>query len=545
MKRSRRCRAALAAGLLVLCLGDARAQTGAAYDHAALQAMIDAAGDGGLVYFAPGTYTICHRLVPRNGQVWELEGATLRLCDALLSPLTAPAGSGATHVDVEDASVFELGQRISPIKGRGGDDGEQGELHVIVAIDGNRVHFTNPLIQDYAAGDALLVVEAIVETTILPGPRAWVLRGGTIDGNRRGNPHHVAWELGTGILASGHGVTISGVTFLDCWGSCIHAGSLFDSEIRDSVFDTGASAAIHLSNTRNLLIQGSAFSNFNADAALARHSEGTITWSNLNQDVVVDRVCIEDMQAPQVAALGYTLFSRNRGVEIKDSQFCRVPAIWAGGLLLAPLGDYLATGDVSIHGNFAVDAGHSLMHVDPEYAAHFSGFSFRDNVLIDTTYDWSAVPGAVIEGNQLDSGPEQCSCLDWVVSGGIQDPEGDGWPHAADNCRWTPNPGQENRDGDRYGDACDRCPDYASDDNADLDGNGIGNVCECGDQTLDAVVDVRDLVEIKQVIFGRATASPLCDTDDDGRCTVSDIVGANGRIFRHPAYCARYPRPAR
>jgi hypothetical protein len=126
----------------------------------------------------------------------------------------------------------------------------------------------------------------------------------------------------------------------------------------------------------------------------------------------------------------------------------------------------------------------------------------------------------------------------------LEDRDGDEWADWLDNCPSRPNPDQSNRDGDAHGDACDFCPDYPSFTDVDSDGNGIGNACECGDQTQDATVDVRDLIAIHRAITGQIPASPLCDTNDDGLCNVSDIVGANLKIFGQPAYCARYPRPA-
>jgi hypothetical protein len=56
-------------------------------------------------------------------------------------------------------------------------------------------------------------------------------------------------------------------------------------------------------------------------------------------------------------------------------------------------------------------------------------------------------------------------------------------------------------------------------------------------------VDVRDLLAISLAIFNPPLATPLCDTNNDGRCDVSDIVGANLKIYGRPAYCSRYPPP--
>jgi hypothetical protein len=129
-----------------------------------------------------------------------------------------------------------------------------------------------------------------------------------------------------------------------------------------------------------------------------------------------------------------------------------------------------------------------------------------------------------------------------------EETDGDLWPDLFDNC-------PEDRDGDSLADACDLCPDYDADypfDNFDRDSNGIGNVCECGDAYGDGIVDAFDLTVMSRQIFGSWPQSPLCDTNFDGLCTVSDIIGAHlkmygrpAKMYGRPAYCSRYPPPRR
>jgi hypothetical protein len=98
-------------------------------------------------------------------------------------------------------------------------------------------------------------------------------------------------------------------------------------------------------------------------------------------------------------------------------------------------------------------------------------------------------------------------------------------------------------DCDGLANADDLCPYFNSRDQTDSNGNGIGNVCECGDQSGDGLVTVSDIVEINRAIFTPALVTPLCDGDNDRRCTVSDIVRANVKIFGGPSYCRRHPAP--
>jgi cysteine-rich repeat protein len=57
-----------------------------------------------------------------------------------------------------------------------------------------------------------------------------------------------------------------------------------------------------------------------------------------------------------------------------------------------------------------------------------------------------------------------------------------------------------------------------------------GDECECGDHSLNGIVTVADIVSINGAIFSNVIF-PICDTNLDARCNVSDIVGANREIF--------------
>jgi hypothetical protein len=97
-------------------------------------------------------------------------------------------------------------------------------------------------------------------------------------------------------------------------------------------------------------------------------------------------------------------------------------------------------------------------------------------------------------------------------------------------------------DGDGIPDALDNCPWYASADTRDRDRDGIGDACTCGDENSDAIVDVRDLIALNEVIFLGRPPTPLCDANNDGVCDVVDAPRIWRRIFGGAAYCARYPR---
>jgi hypothetical protein len=102
---------------------------------------------------------------------------------------------------------------------------------------------------------------------------------------------------------------------------------------------------------------------------------------------------------------------------------------------------------------------------------------------------------------------------------------------------------QLDADNDGLSDASDNCPVWPNPSQSDVDGNGSGDDCECGDQSGDGTVNVRDIVAINGAIFGSEPVRALCDANGDSVCNVSDMVAVNRKIFGGPAFCARSPAP--
>ena len=124
---------------------------------------------------------------------------------------------------------------------------------------------------------------------------------------------------------------------------------------------------------------------------------------------------------------------------------------------------------------------------------------------------------------QLASATGTITSAELVVEGTIApepapDADADGVPDADDNCVYWPNPSQR-----------------------DVDNNSCGDVCECGDQSGDGRVNVLDILAINLALFDPSQATSLCDTNYDGRCNVSDVVGVQKKIAGAAAYCSRVP----
>lgn len=385
------------------------------HDRNTLQAMIDAAGPGGEVVFPVGVHRICKALRALPGQTWDLSAATLRRCDAVVTTLLEDAPAGSMSVRVADTTGFEPGQRVTPVKEPGHSGGDAQVPHWISSVVGDVIHFSNGLLQDYQAGDSFLVIEPIVMSA--PGGiDGFTLRGGIIDGNRRGNPHFVAWEVAPSLQFGGQGVVLEDVVFRDCWGDCIKANAATDSTVRRVRFVGGSTAAIHLTLVERLRIESSVFSALNQDAKLAEHSEGAVTWSSLNRGITIQDSCFEDIPSDQaMGALAHTNFQWNSEVYVYDNQFCRVPAIWTGHLSAEPRPGFDPTGIVEIVGNYAVDAGLTRVRVRSTLASSVFGVVFAQNVLVNAAWDFSEAHDPIVQGNVVLPAPAECSCDSWLA----------------------------------------------------------------------------------------------------------------------------------
>jgi hypothetical protein len=186
-----------------------------------------------------------------------------------------------------------------------------------------------------------------------------------------------------------------------------------------------------------------------------------------------------------------------------------VLAVWIDGVRVANLGPGFPTGIWS-GGAFRSDPA----------GEPFAGFRWRSDPALAINFVWlqlytTADPSGTVWFDQVVAASEYVGP---ITPAGAADGDVDGTPDALDNCPFEPNP-----------------------DQGDVDVNGIGDACECGDQTGDGRVDVLDLVGINAAILGSVPISPLCDTNQDDRCNVSDIVGASQKIFGRRAFCSRYP----
>ena len=200
---------------------------GVTYSHVAIQNAITAAGPGGTVLFSSDSvYSIAQRLIALSAQTWLGRGATLRRCDSIRSRLTAAAPAGTKSIEVEDASQFEVGMDVTPIRGPAMQDGEGGFDwdHRIVSISGNVITMENGLGQAYSAGDFFITIHPLIEVPCeTEGVSMTELR---FDGNRDKNYDNHAWQLAQIIVLCGNNQRVENCLFENSWGDAINLGGL-------------------------------------------------------------------------------------------------------------------------------------------------------------------------------------------------------------------------------------------------------------------------------------------------------------------------------
>ena len=368
----------------------------ATWDHAAIQAAINAAGPGGLVEFSPGkTYVSCAHIRPLAGQTLRGNGAVLKRCDAVTALLTQNAVSGTQVLEVSDPSVFEIGQSLTPVKGPGGyADGEFVIEHILESVNGQVLTVSNALKQDYPAGS--IVTVKFDQIHVANTSTNVVIEDLVFDGNRESNNIYLSWTDNKAIRGFSD-LIVRNSTFQNLPGNGITAFGT-NVLIADNIFRDLDGPIVHLSGNRpvngsSVTIARNVVSNTNEQADRMQHSEGVITISAYNYSInVLDNV-VDNAAVPFIsrfhAEMGDWLIRGNRVSRTAGIFFAKV---WPGEALT----------DITFENNIFRNVGESRS-LRREGAEPIKRFNFINNQLIGGSLNLEGLEDSEITGNTIKS----------------------------------------------------------------------------------------------------------------------------------------------
>ncbi len=367
------------------------------WQHGAIQAAMNSAGENGTVLFSPGaTYTVCQALRPLPGQQLVGNGARIRRCDALRTELTQDVPVGATEMLVEHPEVFRVGMLVSPVRGAGAlADGESFVRHIVQSIEGQRIVFSSGLTQPYSAGDRVVNEFSMFEMNEM-GQDHVTIEGLIVDGNRDRNADYVAWTRNRAILSKG-GLVVRNSVFENIPGEAVAAygpGILLER----NVFRNISGAAIHLSGTQpgnEVVIQNNLLSATNLESVRAVHAAGMITISLASDGIRLLNNIAADADVPFVS-----MYHKDMG-----------DWMVAGNKVYGTQGLFFGRGntqhvDRPLHGiawrdNYGEDVG--LSELQAFAPQNNLGFEFIRNVITGGQVRLDGVLGGRIYGNRITS----------------------------------------------------------------------------------------------------------------------------------------------
>jgi hypothetical protein len=157
---------------------------------------IQAALDSGArhILIPDGEYLLRNALFPREGQALEIHG-TLRIANAVVSPLALDLEIGADHVEVEDPTLFWVGQSVMvyddklPVQGGGHKVRRQnaGCAH-IESISGRTLQLSQSSARHYEVGAGALLA-SVHSAILVHASKVRIFGSGLIDCNKAGQFH--------------------------------------------------------------------------------------------------------------------------------------------------------------------------------------------------------------------------------------------------------------------------------------------------------------------------------------------------------------------
>lgn len=221
-------------------------------DDIVIQQAIDSLPkSGGKVVLLPGIYVLGSCIRPKDNTELEIHG-TLRVANAVTSPLTADVTQGQTALHVADASKFRVGQWITlmdddPRKDFHGGR-KYGESVCVRHIEGNTITVSDPLCVRWARPgkhqvDGYTVARRAYLTTshsailVLNTHGVYIHGDGEIDGNKAGQSatSPLACDRSTEDLRANCGISIVDSSRVKVEGLRVHDSNLHNIALQASL----------------------------------------------------------------------------------------------------------------------------------------------------------------------------------------------------------------------------------------------------------------------------------------------------------------------
>jgi len=203
--------------------------------------------------------------------------------------LAEPMDEGATHIIVEDASEFRVGQWLKVLTGAAHGQIDYPKIRSILNISGDTISFTNEQNSPAPVG-AKVIRHGPIIRIITPDPTHVVLRNIVFDGNALENNHTHDWRFNPSITPVKAGVMVDSCMFMNT-----PAENIFQcgGVIRNCQYYRLGGSFVHWSCKNGIppplsLVENNSgrYSNLMGNR-ISKHSEGVFTFSANSQNIVV------------------------------------------------------------------------------------------------------------------------------------------------------------------------------------------------------------------------------------------------------------------
>lgn len=351
---------------------------GVTLDSQALEAMISAAGIGGVIQLTPNkTYLFDRKISMLDSQTLVGNSATLKREAQHVTTTTTAVTSSSSEFTVADASKFRVGQQIAIAqKGVARESlrvlTSLSTSRTITSIAGNVITTAGTV--GIGAESGSTVFTAYSALNMVNGCKVF----GTIFDGNKDNWSFNRWEVTCEINMASVGSTASGLiiennTFINSPSEAIIARSS-DSVISHNVFKNLNGNPVHTSNARNLVISENFGDNGNMDMAVG-HQDGFVSISQQSY-----RIIIKNNIARNFVSGVFPLSTGNADITIADNQFYDMYCFGIGGV---------STPNTIITGN--------RLHNIPTNTDYKTGYGSYEPLLLNSV----GTGGIIVTGNSI------------------------------------------------------------------------------------------------------------------------------------------------